>query len=82
MDELRRAAELAAEHLAGVVDRPVWQPVPAGARAWLADQALPDRGRPLDALLDDIRDHVMPYPMGNGHPRFFGWVNSPRRPPE
>ncbi|GAA1789246.1 aspartate aminotransferase family protein [Luedemannella flava] len=80
MDELRRAAELAAEHLAGVVDRPVWQPVPAGARAWLADQALPDRGRPLDALLDDIRDHVMPYPMGNGHPRFFGWVNSPPSP--
>jgi glutamate/tyrosine decarboxylase-like PLP-dependent enzyme len=50
------------------------------ARAWLQDQPLPDRGRPLDVLLADIEAHVLPYPMGNGHPRFFGWVNSPPAP--
>ncbi|WP_460491916.1 pyridoxal phosphate-dependent decarboxylase family protein [Dactylosporangium cerinum] len=39
-------------------------------------QDLPAEGRPLSDLLDDIRTRVLPYPMGNGHPRFFGWVNS------
>ena len=23
---------------------------------------------------------MLPHPMGNGHPRFFGWVNSPPAP--
>jgi glutamate/tyrosine decarboxylase-like PLP-dependent enzyme len=30
----------------------------------------------LSDLVHDIRTRVLPYPMGNGHPRFFGWVNS------
>ncbi|MEQ4725629.1 pyridoxal-dependent decarboxylase [Nonomuraea sp. B19D2] len=79
-DELRRAAEIAAEHLAGLGDRPVWQPVPDAARAWLSGQELPEHGRALGELLEDARTHVLPYPMGNGHPRFFGWVNSPPNP--
>jgi glutamate/tyrosine decarboxylase-like PLP-dependent enzyme len=84
MDELRhasaRAAAIAADHLAGIADRPVWQPVPGAERDWLGGQELPETGRPLDDLLEDARAHVLPYPMGNGHPRFFGWVNSPPNP--
>ncbi|MGA4988303.1 pyridoxal phosphate-dependent decarboxylase family protein [Nonomuraea bangladeshensis] len=75
-----RAAALVAAHLAGVPDGPVWQPVPDGERAWLSGQELPADGRPLDDLLADVRAHVLPHPMGNGHPRFFGWVNSPPNP--
>ncbi|MFG2074151.1 pyridoxal phosphate-dependent decarboxylase family protein [Nonomuraea maritima] len=84
MHELRlagaKAAEIMADHLEGIADRPVWQPVPGDELAWLTGQDLPADGRPLDALLDDARAHVLPYPMGNGHPRFFGWVNSPPNP--
>lgn len=58
----------------------VWQPVPHADRDWLTKQELPAEPRPIDALLDDVRTRVMPYPMGNGHPRFFGWVNSPPSP--
>lgn len=83
-DDLRRAArsaaDLAADHLAAVPDAPVWRPVPDADRAWLAEQPLPAAGRPLEDLLGDVRAHVLPYPMGNGHPRFFGWVNSPPSP--
>ena len=82
--DLRRAARLAADlavdHLGGVGAGPVWQPVAEASAAWLREQPLPVRGRPLDALLADIEEHVLPYPMGNGHPRFFGWVNSPPQP--
>ncbi len=80
MDELRDAAELAADHLARVGGRPVWQPVPAADAEWLAGQELPESGRPLAELLKDVRDRVLAHPMGNGHPRFFGWVNSPPSP--
>src|SRR3954447_12496204 len=84
VDELRRAgaavADMAAGHLAEVADGPVWQPVPDDVRAWLTGQDLPAAGRALDDLVDDVRTRVLPYPMGNGHPRFFGWVNSPPSP--
>ncbi|MFI6479375.1 pyridoxal phosphate-dependent decarboxylase family protein [Nonomuraea sp. NPDC050663] len=75
MDEFERAARMASTYLERVPDRPVWRPVPD--RAWLTEQQMPDRGRPLARLLDDIGEFVLPHPMGNGHPRFFGWVNSP-----
>ncbi|GAA0409430.1 aspartate aminotransferase family protein [Microbispora corallina] len=76
----RAAADLATDHLAGVGDGPVWRPVPDADREWLVGQELPAAGRPLDAILDDVRTRVLPYPMGNGHPRFFGWVNSAPSP--
>jgi aromatic-L-amino-acid decarboxylase len=33
-----------------------------------------------EALLDEIASRILRYPMGNGSPRFFGWVNSPSAP--
>ncbi|MEV1011275.1 aminotransferase class V-fold PLP-dependent enzyme [Streptomyces sp. NPDC049881] len=84
MSDLRRsalaAAGMTADHLAAVPAGPVWRPVGDDDRAWLTGQRLPAAGRPLDDLLTDVRERVLPYPMGNGHPRFFGWVNSPPSP--
>jgi aromatic-L-amino-acid/L-tryptophan decarboxylase len=76
----RHAADLACDHLTGARAGPVWRPMDDAARSWLIDQPLPGDGRPVHALLADIEAHVLPYPMGNGHPRFFGWVNSPPSP--
>ncbi|WP_328919717.1 aminotransferase class V-fold PLP-dependent enzyme [Streptomyces sp. NBC_00208] len=76
----RSAADLTADHLAGVAGGPVWRPVSEADRMWLTRQPLPADGRPLADLLDDVHDRILPYPMGNGHPRFFGWVNSPPSP--
>ncbi|NUT36333.1 MAG: aminotransferase class V-fold PLP-dependent enzyme [Hamadaea sp.] len=80
MGDLRRAmdvsADLTIDSLANVGERPVWQEVADRDRSWLTRQELPAAGRAYADLLADIRTHVLPYPMGNGHPRFFGWVNS------
>jgi glutamate/tyrosine decarboxylase-like PLP-dependent enzyme len=54
--------------------------MPAEAREGLLAQPLPDRGRAPADLLELVRDQVFAHPMGNGHPRFFGWVNSPPFP--
>lgn len=80
-DEFRRqghaVVDLMADYLEALPSGPVWRPVPAASRAALADQALPEVGIPFGELLGHAREHVLPYPFGNGHPRFFGWGNPP-----
>ena len=61
------------DFMAGVRDRPVWQTVPAESRQRI-ERPLPRRGTPLGDVLDDVREHILPYPTGNVHPRFWGWV--------
>ena len=74
IDEFRRlgyrAVDLAAEHLAKV-------PMKAEDRERLMELPLPNLPVAPDRLLDFIEREILAYPMGNGHPRFFGWVNSP-----
>ena len=74
------AVDLAVDHLSGVPDGAVFTPMTADERRELFEQRLPENGRAPDAILDLVRDAVLPHPMGNGHPRFFGWVNSPPAP--
>ncbi|WP_371521576.1 aspartate aminotransferase family protein [Kitasatospora sp. NBC_01300] len=74
------AADLVSDYLAELPGRPVWQPMDDTARRALLDAPLPADGRPLADLLTAIGQDVLPHPMGNGHPRFFGWVNSAPAP--
>lgn len=75
-----RAVDLAADHLAAVPEGPVFCPMAPAERAALLRQPLPEDGDDPAALLTAVRDQVFTHPMGNGHPRFFGWVNSPPQP--
>ena len=75
-----RAVDLAVEHLATIRDRPVYRPMAHDERRSLLELPLPERGSTPDAVLDRFQAEVLPHPMGNGHPRFFGWVNSPPAP--
>ncbi len=56
-----------------IADGPVWTPPTAEAREALS-RATPLQGEPLQTVYDDFVRHVLPYPTGNAHPRFFGWV--------
>jgi glutamate/tyrosine decarboxylase-like PLP-dependent enzyme len=60
-------------------DRPVWQPVPPEIRAALRS-SLPVEGAGLERAWEDFRTQVLPYPWGNVHPRFWGWVNGTGTP--
>jgi aromatic-L-amino-acid/L-tryptophan decarboxylase len=84
LDAFRRAGHAlvdgVADYLAGIESGPPWQPMPAELRDALAGQPLPhDPVAVADLTAAMLRD-VLPYPMGNGHPAFFGWVNSPPAP--
>lgn len=60
-------------------DRPVWQPVPGTVREELTTGASQE-GQGLEQAWDDFRRLVLPYPWGNVHPRFWGWVNGTGSP--
>ena len=62
------------DHVAGVRDREVWRPVPDAARATIATPPSFE-GRDLDDVLGAFTRAILPYPTGNTHPRFFGWVH-------
>jgi glutamate/tyrosine decarboxylase-like PLP-dependent enzyme len=80
-DEIRRvgyrAIDLIAEHLTALPDAPVFQPVPASLAESVLAEPVPTAGESPDQVLDRFAAEIAPYPFGNGHPRFFGWVNSP-----
>jgi glutamate/tyrosine decarboxylase-like PLP-dependent enzyme len=80
-DEIRRVGylvvDLIAEHLAALPDEPVFRPVPRDLQEQFLSSTPPAQGAAPDDILREFRETVEPFPFGNGHPRFWGWVNSP-----
>ncbi|HYS21141.1 MAG TPA: hypothetical protein VEO73_08640, partial [Gemmatimonadales bacterium] len=76
-DELRalghRMVDDMLDYLATVRSRPAWRSVPADVRARLAEP-LPLEPTPPEAVYEQFKRDVLPYPTGNVHPRFWGWV--------
>ncbi|MGB3329808.1 MAG: pyridoxal-dependent decarboxylase [Thermomicrobiales bacterium] len=76
-----RAIDLIATHVAGIRETPVFQPVPLEiVEQFLGPAGAPTTGEPVETIFDDIAQRVMTYPFGNGHPRFYAWVNPPSTP--
>jgi len=72
-----KVVDLIARYLEQLGDGPVWKPVPPPlVEAW-QHAPLPTACQSSDDILDAFARDIAPYPFGNGHPRFFGWVNSP-----
>ena len=67
-----RAVDDAIDYLATVRDRPVWQPTPEHVIERL-HAPLPREPEGAERAYADFREWVMPYQMGNTHPRFWSW---------
>ena len=67
-----RAVDDALEHLRQIREKPVWQPTPDEVAARF-HAPLPQLPQGAERAYQDFRDWVMPYQMGNTHPRFWGW---------
>ena len=70
-------ARIIADYLTGLPDRPVHQGVPGPVRDAWAMEPPPSGGTTVPRILDRFVAEIAPYPFGNGHPRFYGWVNPP-----
>ncbi len=82
-DEYRRQAhgmlDDMVDFMAGLRERPVWQPMPPQARQQLRTP-LPHEPSPLEQVYGEFRDCIQPYIPGNVHPRFLGWVQGGGNP--
>lgn len=61
------------DYLRTVRERPVWQSPPAETRQHL-QSSLPRESKSIAKVYDNFKQHILPYPTGNIHPRFWGWV--------
>ena len=66
-----------AEHLTTLPEKPVFRPFAAELAVKCLDSKPPELGQEADDILATFAPDIEPYPFGNGHPRFYGWVNSP-----
>lgn len=66
------ALDAAIDHMRTASDRP-WRPLPEAARRDI-DRPLPSAPGDLNEVVERVKRSVLPYPTGNGHPRFWGWV--------
>jgi glutamate/tyrosine decarboxylase-like PLP-dependent enzyme len=61
------------DYLETVRGRPAWQHTPDSLRTHF-DGPLPLDPQPPEEIYEEFLEHVLPYPVGNIHPRFWGWV--------
>jgi glutamate/tyrosine decarboxylase-like PLP-dependent enzyme len=67
-----RMIDDAVAFLRDVRDRPVWQNMPDSVRYFFSSPA-PQKPEPLADIYLQISENLMPYAMGNVHPRFWAW---------
>jgi glutamate/tyrosine decarboxylase-like PLP-dependent enzyme len=59
--------------LQNIREQPVWQPLPQEVKDYL-ERPLPLQGLGEQAAYQAFKENIFPHPLGNIHPRFWGWV--------
>jgi aromatic-L-amino-acid decarboxylase len=61
------------DYLQTVRERPAWQHISGQAKDHFGGP-LPLDPQPPEEVYEEFLEYVLPYPIGNTHPRFWGWV--------
>jgi len=61
------------EFLRSVRDRPAWRPIPPEVKATFRSDP-PWNGTDAAIVYEEFKKTILPYGLGNVHPRFWGWV--------
>jgi aromatic-L-amino-acid/L-tryptophan decarboxylase len=67
------------QYLATLRERPPWRPLPDEVAAQIR-HPLPTEPTPYAQVYEQFSSLVLPYPNGNIHPRFWGWVQGAGTP--
>ena len=62
------------DHLSGLREAPAWRQIPEQTKDNILQEPLPLTGQGEEQVYQEFLKNVLPYPVGNPHPRFFGWV--------
>src|SRR5580765_5428663 len=60
-------------HLQTLRDRPVWQQPSEEAKNHF-HAPVPMEGEAIEQVYEEFKKNILPFPTGNIHPRFWGWV--------
>ncbi len=77
---LHRAAEIAARHWERLPEMRAYTRPPDDVVASLCAEPLPQAAKPLEEILDRIEREIVPYPIGIGQRRWWGFINSSPHP--
>ena len=66
-------------YLENIRESPAWQPLPDEVKASFAEP-LPLEPQGAESAYQDFKRNVLPFPMGNIHPRFWAWVTGSGTP--
>jgi glutamate/tyrosine decarboxylase-like PLP-dependent enzyme len=61
------------DYMQTVRERPVWRHAPEQVKAHFSTPA-PLDPQPPEEIYQEFLENVLPFPIGNIHPRFWGWV--------
>jgi glutamate/tyrosine decarboxylase-like PLP-dependent enzyme len=61
------------DYMKTISKRPVWEHFPDRVKARFT-QPIPLDPQPLKEVYEEFVENILPYPIGNIHPRFWGWV--------
>jgi aromatic-L-amino-acid/L-tryptophan decarboxylase len=67
------------DYLQNVGNRKAWTPVPAEVKEEFKKQ-LPTTPSGIFEVYNEFKEHILPYPGGNIHPKFFAWVQGTGTP--
>ncbi len=70
----RRMVDDMITYLQTLRERPAWRPMPQQVKEQL-QQPLPLQPQGVEKAYQDFVENVLPYPHGNIHPRYWGFVN-------
>lgn len=58
---------------------PSWRPIPEETKRLLVE-GIPREPQDISDIYEDFKKHILPYPSGNIHPRFWAWVQGTGTP--
>ena len=76
---LHDVADDLVHYLKTVGERPVWTNLPDQSKE-LFDEPLPISGSEYSDVYESVKEHILPYPTNNIHPRFWSWVGGTGTP--
>jgi len=60
-------------HLRDIRKQPVWQQIPNKVKSEF-NVPIPIEGQDRKSIYKEFKENILPFPLGNIHPRFWGWV--------
>ena len=69
----RRMIDDMVDYMSTVRERPAWRHASDEVKAHFS-APLPLDPQPPEEIYEEFLEYVLPYPLGNIHPRFWGWV--------